>query len=86
MFIIGFFKLASLGIDIGEPLKGTVRSRHFPVTRKAAWAGFSFCAVKSLMGEPSLGPLPSCPLFEGLSYWRWRHTSLRVMEATAKAD
>jgi hypothetical protein len=86
MFIIGFFKLASLGIEVGESLKGTVGCQAFSRNPKAAWAAASCFAVKSFMREPSGGPLPSCPLLRGLvSGGRPRH-SLRVMETIAKAD
>jgi hypothetical protein len=90
MFIIGFFELASLGIEIGEPLKGAVGCQAFARNPKGGLGRiFILCSqvahARALIG----GPLPSCRLFEGLGCRRWqglRRNSLRVMEATAKAD
>ena len=56
MFIVGFFKLAYLGIEVGKPLKGTVGCQAFSRNPKGGLGrSVFFCPVKSFMREPSLG-------------------------------
>src|SRR5262245_2608266 len=55
MFIIGFFKLASLGIEIGEPLKGPIGCQAFSRDPKGGLDRiFILCAqvahVRALIG------------------------------------